>query len=377
MRRILWIISWLWLAGHSWAQTDSATATNAPPPPSAAEVAQREFQFGQRFFQAGQFASAAEAFQRAALLQPEFAEAHAQSGAALMQLGRVSTTAQQQLQYYQQATSRFARAAELQPKQKNHWQSWGELLVLLGDMPLEPRLRLACYQGAAEKYQKVTELQPQEWEAYSQWGAVLAYKLPAFAGDDKTKFQLYQSAIELFGKSVERARFSSELGPTYAHWGTALARASRFTTDLEQRKKLLTDSVDKFGRSARAQSGVASTYTLWGTALIELGRLTRLRTDFRDAVSQLSAASALEPNNAATLYTLAVGYTLMGNTAMAVQSLRQCFEADTTRAYFAAAKKDPDFAGLQSEPAFQELFQQTDTRHGIPAYNPPLRDGPR
>jgi tetratricopeptide (TPR) repeat protein len=238
-------------------------------------------------------------------------------------------------------------------------------------------LRLACYQGAAEKYRRVTELEPKEWEAYGQWGTVLAYKLPPFAGDDKVKYKLYETAADLFAKAVERARYTSELGPTYAHWGTALARQSRFTTDIEERKKLLTESVDKFGRSARAQSGVAATYTLWGTALLELGRLTRMRSDYRDAVSQLSAGVALEPSNPATLYTLAVGYTLMGNAAMAIQTLRQCFEADTTRTYFAAAQKDPDFASLQPEPAFKELFRSLDLRPGIPAYNPPLRDGPR
>jgi tetratricopeptide (TPR) repeat protein len=366
----VWVITiGLGLAVAGWGQV----STNALTP---AEVAQREFRFGQSFLQGGQYASAAEAFERASLLRPDWVEALQLWGAALIQLGRQAPVPQQQFPYYQLAAEKTGRAAQLRPKDKVILFQWGEVLTLVGDLPLEPAARAGCYQGAAEKYRLAAEAAAQDWEPYSRWGAVLAYKLPPLASDDKTRLQLYQNAADLFAKATERTRFSSETGPTLAHWGTVLARGSRHTTDLEQRKKLLRDSAEKFGKSARLRGGVASTYTLWGTALLELAKLTRLRSDYRDAAAQLSASLALQPNDPATLYTLAAAYALMDNSTLALETLRQCFAADANQTFSKAAPKDPDLAGLRNEPGFAELFK-TDTRTGVPGYNPPLHNTPR
>lgn len=369
MRTVGSIIIWLGLLVAGWGQV----STNALTP---TEVAQREFRFGQNFLQGGQYAGAAEAFERAATLRPDWVEALQLWGAALIQLGRQAPNPQQQFPYLQLAAEKTGRAAQLKPKDQTILLQWGEVLTLVGDLPLEPQLRVGCYQGAAEKYRLATEVAAQEWEPYSRWGGVLAYKLPAFAADDKARAQLYQNAADLFAKATDRTRFSSETGPALAHWGTALARGSRYTTDIEERKKLLRDSAEKFAKSARVRSGVASTYTLWGTALLELGKLTRLRSDYRDAAAQLSASLALQPNDPATLYTLAAAYALMDNSTLALETLRQCFAADTSQAFLKAAPKDPDLAGLRNEPGFAGLFK-ADTRTGIPGYNPPLHDTPR
>ena len=380
MERREWLNRWRWLAialvlgaDVAHAQSDTATVTNTLSP---AQVAQREFEWGTVFLRENRFASAAEAFQHAALLLPGYVEAYVQWGVALVQVGNLSPSAVERLQKYKEATDKFGKAVELRPTDKNAYLLWSNALILIGDLPVEPRVRLACYQGAAEKYRKVTELAPQEWGAYSQWGDLLTNKLPPFATDDKSREELYRKAAALFGKAAENARYSADLAPACANWGTALARAARFTADSSEKQLLLREAISKFERAARAIPNSASTYALWGATLLELGKITRLRTDLRDGITQLNASLALKPNDPGTLYTLACGYALMDNSIMAIQTLKQCLAADGANTYRASAPRDPDLASLRGQPNFAELFQ-TDTRHGIPAYNPPLRDGPR
>jgi tetratricopeptide (TPR) repeat protein len=294
----------------------------------------------------------------------------------VLQIGRLSPTAQQQLEAYRVAAEKLAKATGLRPRDKGFLMRWAEALVLIGDLPVEARVKLGCYQGAAEKYRLVTELAPQEPEAFIQWGALLTSKLPQFAVDDKARVQLHQSAVELLVKAVERAKFSAEKGPAYVILGTALARQGRYATDLNEKKKLLRESVENFERAARAVPNTASTYALWGAAILELGKLTRLRTDYRDAASHLSTSLALNPGDPATLYTLACAYALMDSTALAITTLRDCFEKDLSGTYRGTAPREPDLAGLRGSADFEELFA-TKAKPATSLFNPPLRNAPR
>ena len=253
---------------------------------------------------------------------------------------------------------------------------WSETLLMIGDSPVDGRVRLACYQGAVEKCRKAIELAPTEWEAYNKWAAILSTKLSDFASDDPTRVNLYREAASLFAKAAEFARFSGELGPVYANWGSAIVRAARITPDLAEKKALLTEATEKFERSARAVPNAATTYSMWGSALVERGKYTRVRSDFREGIDRLNTSIALNPKDPATLYNLACAYALMDNNVMAVQTLKKCFEQDSTKGFYGSAPQDPDLLGLRGDLTFQELFNPT-TRHGTPSTTPRLGDSYR
>jgi tetratricopeptide (TPR) repeat protein len=364
----------------------TASAQQPPPPVAQTDVEQRamtseqlaqgHFDMGVRFMAEKKYAGAVEAFQRAVDAKPDFVAAYNNWGIALVQVGKQGVSPQQKLEQWQLAAEEFGKAAELKPDERATYMLWSETLVLIGDLPIDGRLRLSCYQGAVEKCRKAVELAPQDWETYNKWAAILSVKLPEFAMDDKARLRLYQEAADLFSKAAERARFSGEVGPVYANWGSALVRASRMTTDVAQKQSLLRDAMDKFERSTRAIPSAAATYAMWGSALVELGKFSKMRSDFREGIDRLNTSLALNENDPATLYNLARGYALMDNPVMAVQNLKRCFDVDANKVYFSTAPTDPDLASLRDEANFQELFNAQGTR-GVPAYNPPLRDTPR
>ena len=191
-----------------------------------------------------------------------------------------------------------------------------------------------------------------------------------------TQDGLYREAAGLFAKAAEHARFSGELAPIYSNWGSALVRASRLTSDRNDRRSLLDNAVEKFERSARAVPNAAATYAMWGGALVERGKLTRVRGDLREAVDRLNTGLALDPNNPGTYYSLALAYTLMDNNVLAVEMLKKCFAADSNRTYYNSAPQDPDLTGLRGDPRFEELFAAA-TAPSLPQNNPRLGDAPR
>jgi tetratricopeptide (TPR) repeat protein len=360
----------------------SSAQQDASPPPAPQQLlqpeqlAQSQFDLGVQFLRDKKYASACEAFERAITAKNDFAEAYSNWGIALVQLGKRSSSPEQQAQFYQTATEKFGKAAALKPNVALTYVLWSETLVLLGDLPLEGRLRLACYQGAVEKCRKAVALSPDQWESYNKWAVILSSKLPEFSVDDKARFQLLTEAAGLFQKAAERARFSGEIGPVYANWASALVQAARITSDQQKKQTLFREALEKFDRSARAIPNSAGTYAMWGSALVEVAKLSRARNDFRDGIDKLNISLGLNPTDAAALYNLACAYALMDNQMMAVQNLKKCFELDKASTYRNGAPRDPDLASLRGYPEFDELYAPSGPRT-LPTFNPPLRDSPR
>jgi tetratricopeptide (TPR) repeat protein len=381
-RTLLTVFAIALVAATVLAQQDQATS---PPPASAAspeqllspeQKAQAQFDLGVQYLRDRKYASAVEAFEKAVAGKQDFAEAYSNWAIALVQLGKRSLNAEQQVQFYQNAAEKFSKAASLKPDTALTYVMWSETLVLLGDLPLERRLQLACYQGAVEKCRKAVELSPTQWEAYNKWAVILSSKLAAFSVDDKARYQLLTDAAGLFQKAAEQARYSGEVGPVYANWASALVQAARATPDQQKKQSLLRDALDKFERAARAVPNAAGTYAMWGSALVEVGKLSRQRGDFRDGIDKLNTSLGLNPNDAAAQYNLACAYALMDNQVLAVQALKKCFELDKTFTYRNAAPQDADLTSLRGFPEFEELYSPGGKR-GAPTFNPPLRDSPR
>ena len=321
------------------------------------------------------YAGAAEYLQRAAQARPGSFEIQNQLGIALVQIGRQALSLDQRLQFYQQAAAKFSRAAELNPTNKTTQLFWSDLLMLIGDMPVDGRVRLGCYQGAVMKCQRAAQLDPKDWETLNKWGVILSTKLPDFAVDDNARVQLYKEAAQHFAEAAQSARFSSEIGPLYSNWGSALVRAARLATSPEEKTQLLSDAITKFEASGRALPNYATTYSNWGNALVERGKLSHLRQDFRDGIDRLNTATSLNSKDAAAYYSLARAYAIIGNTVLAIQKLRELKSLEQSGTMLNDATRDPDFATLNQDREFLELISPTGGR-GLPFSNPPLRNLP-
>ena len=78
------------------------------------------------------YASAVEAFEKAVAGKQDFAEAYSNWAIALVQLGKRSLNAEQQVQFYQNAAEKFSKAASLKPDTALTYVMWSETLVQIG-----------------------------------------------------------------------------------------------------------------------------------------------------------------------------------------------------------------------------------------------------
>ena len=355
----------------------AGAVTNLPVAPVAIIVtnADDSVETGLQLMHEQKFAGAVEYFQRAAQARPLSADIQNNWGVALVQMGRQALSLDQRLQFYQQAAGKFSRASELNPTNKITQLFWSDLLMLIGDMPVDGRVRLGCYQGAVMKCQRAAQLDPKDWETLNKWGVILSTKLPDFAVDDKARVQLYKEAAQHFADAAQNARFSSEIGPLYSNWGSALVRAARLAPNPEDKMQLLSEAITKFEASGRALPNYATTYSNWGNALVERGKLSHLHSDFRDGIDRLNTAISLNPKDGPAYYSLARAYAILGNNVMAIHTLRDLKSIDQAGTMLTDAARDPDFSQLTQERDFLDLISPTGGR-GLPFSNPPLRNLP-
>ena len=372
------LFSLLGLVAVAWgmeSQGSSGVTTNLTTPISDTNVvanADELFDAGMQLMREQKFGGAGEYFQRALQTRPVYPDAYNQWGIALVQLGRQALVPEQRLQYYQQAAVKYNRSAEQNPTNKFTQLLWSDVLMLIGDMPVDGRVRLGCYQGAVEKCRRAAELGPTDWETLNKWGVLLSTKLPVFAVDDNACIQLYKEAAQHFADAARSARFSSEISPLFLNWGSALVRAARLATSPEEKIQLLTEAITKFEAAARALPNYSVTYANWGNALVARGKLSRVRSDFRDAIDRLNTAISLSPKDSPVYYGLARAYAILGNNIMAIQTLKDLKKFDSTGALFKDAVNDPDFSSLSQDREFLDLYTPNGGR--APFSNPQLRN---
>ncbi len=378
MRDIV-LFSLIGLAVGTWGSetpVPSGVTTNQPavsPVTNLVLDANEQFDAGMQLMREQKFGGAAEAFQRAIQARPIYPDAYNQWGIALVQLGRQSLVPEQRLQFYQQAAGRYSQSAQQNPTNKFTQLLWSDVLMIIGDMPVDGRVRLGCYQGAVEKCRRAAELAPTDWETLNKWGVLLSTKLSDFAVDDNACIQLYKEAAQHFSDASRQARFSSEISPLYLNWGSALVRAARLATSPEEKIQLLTDAISKFEGAARALPNYPVTYANWGNALVARGKLSHLRSDFRDAIDRLNTAISLNPKDSPVYYGLARAYAILGNNVMAIQSLKDLKVSDGSTSLFKDVVNDPDFSSLSQDREFLDLITPPGNR-GVPFSNPPLRN---
>jgi tetratricopeptide (TPR) repeat protein len=110
---------------------------------------------------------------------------------------------------------------------------------------------------------------------------------------------------------------------------------------------------------------------MWGNALLERGKLTRLRSDYRDAIDRLNTAISLNPKDPYGYYNLARVYAVQGNNLLAKDPLKKLAEVDGNRTLLPETTRDPDFSGLWKDPDYIELVKPIGPR-GMMAPNPVL-----
>jgi tetratricopeptide (TPR) repeat protein len=180
--------------------------------------------------------------QKAAELDPKYADAYVNWGNALYDKGD-----------HDGAFVKYQKALELDPKNVEAYNDWGLVLYRNGD-----------YDGAVAKYQKALELDPKYANAYINWGLTLYHK-----GDDDGAVAKYQKAIE----------FDPKYANAYNDWGLALDHKGDHD-----------DAVAKYQKAIEFDPKYANAYMNWGTVLYRKG-------DYDGAIAKYQKAVELDPKD--------------------------------------------------------------------------------
>ncbi len=139
-------------------------------------------------------------------------------------------------------------------------------------------------------------------------------------------------------------------------WGGALTEVARLTTNSVARREILRTALEKYEKSAQTIATSAATYTQWGRTLIEAGKLSKMRTDFRLAIEKLKMSLQYRPDDAETLYLLAVALTQSGDYVLAVRALQDALAAGRSSTLRERARGDADFEPLHGQPELRDVF---------------------
>jgi tetratricopeptide (TPR) repeat protein len=294
---------------------------------------------GDQLFQNGKFSEAAEAYRKAAELQPDFALAYHNWGAALASQGK-----------HAEAIEQYRKAVELKPDYALAYHNWGAALASQDKhaeaieqyrkaVELKPDYALAYHNWgialanqskhaeAIEQYRKAIKLKPDDALAYHSWGLALANQ-----GQHAEAIEQYRNAVKLkpdeatpyldwgvalgnqgkHAEEIEQYRKAVELKPDYAlayqNWGAALARQGKHAEAIEQYRKAIKLKPDD-----------ALAYRRWGLALANQGQHAEAIEQYRNAVK-------LKPNDARSYLDWGVALGSQDKHAEAIEQYRKAVE---------------------------------------------------
>lgn len=322
-----------------------------------------------------QYREAVEAFAQAIKEKADFTDAYVQWGITLQQMSHQTVSPADKYNLLKNAAEKFDRAARLKSGDKEILTQWAATLGMISDLPLDRDIRYPCALGAAEKYRMACDAAPDDWQVFMNWGMALFLRLPGFAADQPARSLAYKRAAEVFGKAVDHAVGTREIVDSHVMWGRALSQAALTAWDPGEKLGLLREAVDKYDRASHTDSKAANIYALWGVSLIELGRVSRIRSDYRSAVEKFGLALEFKPDDADTLYNMACAYMLLGETNDALENLSKCFNLDTSNTYRKSAREDRDLIGLRGDRRFEDMLKGY--KPGVPSTAPRVRDGSR
>jgi tetratricopeptide (TPR) repeat protein len=250
-------------------------------------TAERQYESGLALLRQGRINEAADAYQAALRLKPDFVEAHYALGVARSRMGR---------EHFPAAVDQFLEVLRLRPDHVDARVDLSSILALEGDSPaaaaqLEQAIRLAPtnadlyvllgkeqldsneYAKAADSFHKASELNPRLDAAHYGLGLV------SLKQHDNTR-------------AIREFRQALDLNPSDAFSHLELGKICLGEGDLEEAAKHLKEAV-------RLRPGMAETY-------VELGRLYRRENALDKAEAAYDEALRLQPNLSEANYNLAL-----------------------------------------------------------------------
>jgi tetratricopeptide (TPR) repeat protein len=276
--------------------------------------AQQHYLRGRAFEERGMLERAAESFERATALNPEFADAHNDLGEVLLRLGRTDA-----------AIASCRRALVLRPR----------FAAALGNLANADRARGALAPAIAG-YRRVIALEPGLAEAHRNLGSALLE-----SGDREAAIVSLQKAIELrpdFARALTQLagalRAAGRGAEALAHYERLLARDRR-AESLDEYARLLA-GFGRYEASASCYRELLERTPLDARLHANLGHVLHCLGDSPKAIDHCRRAIELEPR-------LPEAHLHLGNSLFAQNSL---FEAET--AYRVGLEIAPDHAGLHT-----------------------------
>jgi tetratricopeptide (TPR) repeat protein len=293
-------------------------AVRAPLP--EASDADAHYLAGQALEARGMLERAAESFERATALHPDFADAHNDLGQVLLRLGRTDA-----------AITSCRRALTLRPR----------FAAALGNLANAERARGALA-AAISGYRRMIALEPEIAEAHRNLGSALLE-----AGETEAAINSLQTAVALrpeFAAAVAQlARALKVVGrgeEAIPHYERLLARDRR--DEILDEYAALLAGLGRYEPSASCYRDLLARVPANGRLHANLGHVLHCLGDFRAAIEHCRRAIELEPR-------LPEAHLHLGNSLLALNAL---YEADA--AYRAGLEIAPDHAALLSAHAMAE-----------------------
>jgi tetratricopeptide (TPR) repeat protein len=282
--------------------------------------AQLHYLLGQALEEQGQLERAAESFERATALRPEFADAHNDLGEVLLRLGRVPA-----------AIASCRRALALRP----------HFAAALGNLANAERAR-GELTAAITGYRRVIALEPGLAEAHRNLGSALLE-----AGETEHGIHSLQRAIELRpefdGAATQLARALAAAGrgaEAIRHYEGLMVRNPSAAT-LDELAALLA-GLGRYEASANRYRELLGRTPVNARLHANLAHVLHCLGDFRAAIEHCGRAIELDPR-------LPEAHLHLGNSLLALNALH---EADA--AYRAGLEIAPDHAALHRAHAMVE-----------------------
>jgi predicted O-linked N-acetylglucosamine transferase (SPINDLY family) len=239
--------SWNTLLTSRLTEHEHTLATGEPTKQSASQEAELEFSRGNSLYVAGQHTAAIESYNKAILLNPDYAESYCNRGSV-----------QYILQQYQAALESYDKAIFLKPEFTEAHNNRGNALYALQQ-----------YQTAVESYDKTIFLKPEYTDAHSNRGNAL-YAL-----------QKYQAAVESYDKTI---LLNPKFEQAYNNRGTALHDLEQYQAALESYDKAILLKPD-YAEAYNNRGNTLHSMQQYQAALESCDKAIQLRPELAEAYS--------------------------------------------------------------------------------------------
>ena len=306
------------------------------------------FARGNAYYTKEDYERAAQCYQKAAQLRPQYDEAWFNWGTALCDQAKTKEGDEAD-RLFHLAGDKYARAVEIKPDKDEAWYNWGTALSDQAETK-EGDEADRLFQLAGDKYARAVEIKPEDHEAWYNWGTTLSDQ--AKAKDGAAANSLFQQAAEKHARAVQ---LKPGMHEAWNNWGTALSDQAK-TKQGAEADSLFQQAGEKYARAIAIKPDKHEAWYNWGNALLFQGRAKQdeeADTLFQQAEEKYARAVEIKPDYVEAYFNRACTRSLHANAAEALADLKQAINLNSKCRE--DAKTDPDFEPIHSDAGFRKL----------------------